>query len=222
MDDGEIDIFNFWDLKHSFEPENFDGHPTHEDDWEAYKVLRGDKGKSPATVIRTQREDTPRLYWNDDEDRFTVLSPSNKLMRYAHYKDDGDKRDSHEVEIDEMSYGLMIRVNKRKIILPSDGRKNPFWNDIIENCKDEIKNCSILKAGHHGQESGFHEEAVKLINPDIVLISNRKEDDEEYGAEELYKRAIPKAMILKTCDSGSIIIKVPFNIEEDIQIVESW
>lgn len=219
FDDSSVKIWNFWDLNHSFEPEDFEGHPTHEDDWEAYETLRG--SKSPATVIRTQREGTPEKFWNDDEDRITILSPSNTLIKYAHEKEDGTKREKHEVEIDEMSYTLMIKVNDRKIILASDGRATPCWNDIYENCKEEIKNCTILKAGHHGHEASFHEEAIKHMNPQIIAFSNSKEEDDENGAADLYQKALPDAMIYKTWRSGTIIVKCPLKNEEEVEVITS-
>lgn len=214
FDDHDIKILNFWDLEHSFEPEDFDHHPTHEDDWDTYGTLRGKD--SSATVIPTTREDTPRQFWNDDEDRITILSPSESLIEYAHYKEDGSKRESHEVEIDEMSYALMIRINKRKVILASDGRASPCWDDIYDNCKNDIKNCAILKAGHHGQEAGFHEEAVKLMNPVLIVFSNSEDQDEENGAENLYKKAVSDALILKTWKEGTIVVDVPFDSNQKI------
>ena len=133
LKDDEIKITNFWDLNHSFIPENFDYYPTHKDDWDAYKKLGGDN--SPATVITVKRESKQMQFWDDDdEDRISILSPSNKLKKYAHYKDDGSQRESSNVEIDEMSYTLLIKINDRKIILASDGRCSPCWNDIYDNC----------------------------------------------------------------------------------------
>lgn len=220
FDDNNIDIINFWDLNHSFEPEDFESHPTHEDDWRAYKIYGG--SKSPAKVIHTKRENTPTLYWNDDEDRISILSPSNNLIRYAHYKEDGTKREKHKIEIDEMSYTLMIRVNDRKIILASDGHKTPCWNDIFKNCKDEIINCTILKAGHHGHQASFHEDAVRLMNPQIIVFSNSKDEDEENGAANLYQNVLPYAQIYKTWRDGTIIIKCPYKSEEEIEVITSY
>jgi competence protein ComEC len=213
-DDMDIKIFNFWDLKHSFEPEDFEHHPTHKDDWDAYGILRG--GNSPATVILTTREDAPMQFWNDDEDRITILSPSESLIENAHYKEDGTKRNSHNVEIDEMSYTLMIKVNERKIILAGDGHATPHWDDIYNNCKSKIGGCAILKAGHHGHELSFHEEAVKLMNPVLIIFSNSKDQDKENGAYNLYKKAVPNALILKTWENGSVVVDVPFDSSEKI------
>ena len=130
FDDNGIKILNFWDLKHSFVPTDFDGHPSHQEDWKAYNALGG--GSSPATVLRISRESTPGKFWNEAGDRITLLSPPETLVQYAHYKEDGSKRAADAVEIDEMSYALSIRVNSRSVILAGDGRATPTWNDIYE------------------------------------------------------------------------------------------
>jgi len=115
-----------------------------------------------------------------------------------------------------MSYALSINVNGRKIILAGDGRATPCWDDIYENCKSDLINCAALKAGHHGQESSFHEEAVKLMNPTVIIFSNSDEEDKSNGAAKLYKKAVPDALILKTCGNGTIKVEVPFDENEPV------
>lgn len=216
LNESGIPICNFWDLPHSFEPTDFDGHPTHEDDWNAYKTLRG--ANSPATVIRTNREESPRLYWNDSEDRITVLSPSKELIHTAHYTEDEAKRESDEIEIDEMSYALLVMVNSRGVVLAGDGRSSPCWNDIYANCKGLLPSCWILKAGHHGQECAVHEDAIREMNPVHIVFTNSKEEDRDNGAAKEYKRLCPNATIHKTCDSGTIVIRVPFDGQQPIAV----
>ena len=199
----EIEILNFWDLEHSFEPEDFEGHDTHAQDWKTYKKMGDLETKSPTTIL-TYREDPPRDFWHDGEDRITVLAPSKKLIHKAHYTEDGKKKDP--VEIDEISYALLIRINQTKVLLAGDGKERT-WNDIFENCQQDIKDIDILKAGHHGQESGFHEEAVKLMKPKYIIFSNSKEQDILHGASVKYQKAVSNATILKTCDHGTIIAR---------------
>lgn len=214
--DSSIEILNFWDLDHRFEPENFDGHPTHKDDWSAYQAKRVAKEGNP-TIIHTHREDTPRLYWADSEDRISVLSPSLEMLKKAHSdKEDGTKRKPYEIDVDSISYALLLKVNNRKIIFAGDGKADT-WQDILDNCKDYIKNCDILKAPHHGHDSAFHEDAVKLMSPKFIIFSNSKDEDKSNGAESKYKKAVPGAFIYKTCDEGTIIAHCPFNEQEEIQ-----
>ena len=209
--DNKIAILNFWDIEHSFKPEEFT-HRTHEADWKLYCQKRTSKGGP--TVIRTDREDTPRQFWNDAEDSIHVLSPSKTLRDFAHYTQDQErkKRNGAEVQIDEMSYFLVVYVNSRKVILPGDGRATPLWQEIYEKCPSEIKEAVVLKAGHHGHECAFHEDAVKLIDPSLVVISNSAEEDKKNGAGKLYLKAVPRSKVLKTCDSGTITIEVPFEL----------
>ena len=49
------------------------------------------------------------------------------------------------------------------------------------------------------------------MNPEYVIFSNSKEEDESNGAEELYQKALPNAQILKTCDWGTIVMEVPYD-----------
>ena len=116
-----------------------------------------------------------------------------------------------------MSYALLITINDRKIILGGDGRADPVWEDIYLNCKESIQNSIILKAPHHGHLSGFHEKAVKLMNPGLIIFSNNKDEDKENGAATEYKKAVPNSILLKTCDSGTIVVKVPFDSTKNVQ-----
>lgn len=210
FEESGIDIINFWDLEHSFEPENFDGHLTHEEDWKKYKEIR--KKDSGVKTLRISRESIPQLYWS--EDRITILSPSKELIRYAHYKEDGSPRES--IEIDEMSYVLSISVNGRKVILGGDGRE-PCWKDIYENCKTDLEGCCVFKAAHHGHKSGLHEESVRHMSPEIIVFSNTEDVDKVDGAEKEYLNLLPESTILKTCDKGTIVIKVPFDTTNKIK-----
>ena len=213
--DSKIKIWNFWDLDHSFEPENFDGHETHEDDWNAYQEKRK-SNCGDLTVIKTYREDKPRDFWNDNEDRITVLSPSKEMIKKVHEdKEDGTKRKPHEIKIDQISYALMIKVNNKKIIFAGDG-KEQAWCDILENCAENIKDCHILKAGHHGHESALHEDAVKHMNPKYVVFSNSIDEDKENGAEDKYAEILPNTTIYKTFLEGSIIASCPLDEEKEI------
>ncbi|MFH1970874.1 MAG: hypothetical protein ABIJ05_00615 [Patescibacteria group bacterium] len=206
---------NFWDLEHNFEPENFDGHPTHKDDWDTYQAKRIKKENNP-TIIHTYREDPPRLYWNDDEDRITILSPSLEMIKDVHSdKEDGTKRNPHEIDIDHVSYALLLKINDRKVIFAGDG-KSDAWQDIFDNCREQIKNCHVLKAPHHGHESAFHEEAIRTMNPSLIVFSNSKDEDSENGAEKLYDKVVPGVMILKTWRDGNIIVEVPFESDQPI------
>ncbi len=210
INDKDIKVYNFWDLDHEFKPEDRDYNETYKMDWDSYQEIR--KGKN-INVIRTYREDEPRDFWKNDEDRITILSPSNNLKYKAHYNDDGTKKDL--IEVDDMSYALSISINHRKIIFGGDG-KEIMWKDVYDNCSNIIKDCFVLKASHHGHLSGFYGDAVKLMNPTYVIFSNSKDQDEENGAEKEYKKILPYSRILKTHELGSIKVKIPFEEQKQV------
>lgn len=116
-----------------------------------------------------------------------------------------------------MSYAFSIRINSRSVILAGDGRATPAWDDIYANCKDVLKTCYVLRAGHHGHECSFHENAVKLMNPLVIVFSNSEEENKANGAEKKYTRACPNALICKTWE-GTVVVKVPFDGKEQIQV----
>lgn len=210
-----ITISNFWDVDHEWEPESFDGHETHEDDWKAYKKVR--TSKSSPKALQYTRESKPSEYWSDDEDRIEILAPSKDLIRKAHYNDDGSKKAS--IDIDAISYALLIHINSRKVLLAGDGKETPCWEDIYSNCKEKIKNLAILKAGHHGHESAFHEAAVKLMKPEIIVFSNSEGEDYNHGADNEYLKASSNSTILKTCDHGTVVIECPFDSDDPMKVI---
>lgn len=168
-------------------------------------------------MIKTKRSEKPRQFWDSDGDRITIFSPSDALIKHAHEKEDGTKRDNDKVEIDEMSYALSVQVNSRSVILAGDGRATPAWDDVLYECKGDLASCAVLKAGHHGHDCSFHEEALKEMYPEIIIFSNSKSEDESNGAESDYRRVCPNAKIYKTFD-GTVIVRVPFKAEEDISV----
>lgn len=202
----ELEILNLRDLDHEFSPVEFH-HDWHESDWKKYEELR-DSISHRKTYTR---ETEPCEYRN--EDKIKILSPSLDLIEKAHYKDDGTKREI--VDIDLMSYALLIEVNSRKIVLGWDAKENG-WNDIYENCADLIENVDVLKAPHHWRQSAFHEDAVKHMNPNHIVFSMSENWDSEHWAEDLYLRAIPDAKIYKTNMYWTMIMTVPFSKDEEI------
>lgn len=208
FNDNNISILNFWDIDNKFQPEEFEDN-NHADDWNKYEELK--KSTTSPKCIVTDRQDPPRKYWDDDEDRITVISPSREIIEDVHSsKQDGSKRQPHEIEIDEISYSLLFKFNNIKLYLAGDG-KEKCLNDIYDNCLSDLNNINILRAGHHGQESAFHEDLTKEMNPAYIIFSNSESEDGDQGAANLYSQALDDPIILKTCDHGTIILNIDFN-----------
>lgn len=60
-----------------------------------------------------------------------------------------------------------------KVVIPGDNEECSF-NELLENnfFKQSIKDSYVLLASHHGSDSGYNEEFVKLVNPAITIISD--------------------------------------------------
>lgn len=203
----EIEVVNFWDIDHRFEPEkNGIDWEEYKDDWGHYEKIR--TGSIPGlTVLKYTDTVNPRPFW--DEDGIQVLSPSKDLYNFVHTKEDGSARTKEEIgsELNNLSHVLLINFNGLKILLAGDAEAK-CWEYILEKHKDKIKDIDILKAPHHGRESAFHEEAVRHMNPKHIILSHSNEC--EHTVPEKYQNAAPNAEIYKTCDYGSFILDCDF------------
>ncbi|MBX4189334.1 hypothetical protein KW785_01910 [Candidatus Parcubacteria bacterium] len=59
----------------------------------------------------------------------------------------------HRQRLNNLSYVLLINVNDLKILLAGDAEE-VCWEYVLKHHKDKITNIDILKAPHHGRESG--------------------------------------------------------------------
>lgn len=214
LEKSNINISCFWDLEHSFEPESFDWHSWHKDDWNSYKSLR--KWDKNIQVLNYSSNTDQKDFWHDWEDRITILCPSNEMLEKAHKKEDWSNRDKKDILIDYISYAFLIKINWLKVVLAGD-TKEDWWKEIYNNHKDLIKDVNILLAGHHWQESAIEENSIKQMNPQYIIFSNSKEEDDNYWGEAKYKKLCPNAEILKTCDKWTIVINCKFNWDIEIQ-----
>jgi competence protein ComEC len=64
--------------------------------------------------------------------------------------------------------------------------------------------CDILKAAHHGRDSGFHQPAAEAMNPKIVICSVGEKPDTD--ATDDYNRIADK--VLSTRYNGTIRVKI--------------
>ncbi len=218
FDESAISISNFWCIDHSFKPESFDWHARHEDDRKVYEKAKNNK--IWCTVLNYTRDTKQSDFWWDEEDRITILSPSKNMIDDAHKDSDWKDRTPSSIDIDHISYALMIQINSIKLILWWDSRLSAR-EDIKEHFWKKIEDIKILKAPHHGhysafekknwEESEFIEDIVKHMNPEYIVFSNSEEEDKKYWAEKEYKKICPDASILKTHDKWNIIIDCWFD-----------
>lgn len=190
----KVRLSNFWDTDHAKTKTkaDFEGSPYNYNDWWAYQQLRQGEAADGRTVnvIRAQPGDS-RDYWK--QDKVNVLAPSDELL---------DLCDLRE-EWNNASYVLRVTHGGRALLLPGDAVRES-WDWILKNHDDDQLKSSVLKAAHHGRESGFHAEAMEAVQPKIVLCSVGKKPDTDASDEY----AALGATVLSTRYHGTITVEM--------------
>jgi len=148
-------IGTLWISKNSHSQDESELSDSQKEDWKFYKKYR-DTNEYYLDGVYTIRPKSgeSRDFWN--EDNITILAPDSELLKNANPNN--------------LSYVLLIEYGGKKIVLGGDAEKDS-WDYIMDNYSDLIKDVSILKASHHGRDSGYHQKAVKHMNPMYTIVS---------------------------------------------------
>lgn len=187
---GEAELLNFWDVENSKEPDEagFGQNGYDRRDWETYRSLGRGRDGVKRLLVKMGRTGE---YWTEDGIMF--LAPTEAHRAWC---------DSNE-EWNDISAMLRIDHAGRSVILPGDAEA-PAWNSVLANCASTSLRCDVLKAAHHGRQSGFHADAVEAMDPDTVICSVGKKPDTD--AHEDYKAA--GADVLSTRFHGTIVVTI--------------
>lgn len=169
----KVALTNFWDVQHGKQKleSDFTGGRFNWNDWLAYEHLRGGNGADGSThkvLHKTHGESGD--HWTSDG--MTVLSPTQDLLDYCDRLEDWNNA----------SYVFRLDYAGRRVMLPGDA-EGPAWDSIQDlHAADELK-CDILKAAHHGRESGYSTSAVEAIDPEVVICSIGKKPSTDASDE---------------------------------------
>lgn len=188
-----IQLLNFWDTDHSktFVESDFAGTRYSWDDWVSYTSLRS--GAHGAKVLNLL-QDSAAQYYSDD--RLELLSPTTALLESA---------DSAE-NWNRSSYVLKLGYAGRSLIFPGDAEQTT-WNAIEEVYDKDDLTCDVLKAAHHGRESGYSESATEKMDPAIVICSVGKKPDTDASDEY----AAHGARVYSTRYQGTVTVTIEAN-----------
>ncbi len=190
----KVPLENFWDYDHAKTMTKTDfGHGRHDwNDWLAYEYLRDGQRADGTThkVIKRLRDETGD-YWT--EDGLTILGPTPNLIEYC------DRIGKYN----NASYVLRLDYGGRGVILPGDAEK-PAWDSIEAHYDTADLTCDILKAAHHGRESGYSKTAVTAMSPSFVICSVGKKPDTD--ASDEYRSH--GAKVLSTRYHGTITVQI--------------
>jgi beta-lactamase superfamily II metal-dependent hydrolase len=187
----------FWDTANTKETPEF--HPFNgendREDWEEYQRVRnGDN------VIHNLRRHVGKYWLQDDNggsgDRIEILSPTSELIAQA----------NKDGKWNNLSYVLRLTHAGRSIILGGDACVEA-WDDIYAAYGINLAGVSVLKASHHGRESGFHEDAVKAMKPWMTVLSVGKKPSTD--AHQSYKKY--SEYVWSTRWKGNVTVTVDAN-----------
>jgi competence protein ComEC len=190
----EIGIVNFWDTDHTKPTPNFrsDGDKV---DWNFYKTLRSsDNGPSHRYYTRGDRKYAFAL--NEDGspggDRIDILSPTADLVRACNVAGKSN------------SLSLVLRLFHagRSVLLPGDA-EDDAW-DIMTGYYGAQLKSDFLKASHHGRDTGYNLQAVKLISPLWTFVSVGRKPDTD--ASSKYRGQSPR--VASTRFHGNIELRI--------------
>jgi competence protein ComEC len=164
-------IINFWHTGY----DNFDldeadwsGWRYSELDWLAYKQLR--RSTSDPKALQNEQGDTGD-YWTADG--VEIWAPTPELKELA-----VDKNNQNI-----LSMVLKITYAGRSILLGGDATAAETWPAIYPNI--DMTGIDVLKASHHGRNSGYHQPSVKEMSPWLTITSVGQK---EHDATEKYRR----------------------------------
>ncbi|ABM57330.1 ComEC/Rec2 family competence protein [Verminephrobacter eiseniae] len=191
--DRQFSINNIWDVEHSKCITDF-FRDSDRDDWAAYQRLRS--GQNGTKVMNLMRGHTGKYWCEGDSpmdigDGIEILAPTPQLLRDA-----GDNSNC-------MSYVLRLTYAGIKIILGGDADE-AVWEDIYAHYEYDLK-CHVLKASHHGRDSGYHRPSVKAMAPQYTIVSVGKKP--ETDASNKYRQYSSNG-VLSTRWCGNITLTV--------------
>jgi beta-lactamase superfamily II metal-dependent hydrolase len=192
-----IEMVNFWDTYNSESEPDFKN-DTDEAEWNEYQRLR--KATGWPKVLRLFRNATGKYYNEDDGggpgDGLYVLAPTRELCVAANEAGDPNGH----------SYVLMLIHQGIRVVLGGDATE-AVWQSIYDCYGNNLK-CHVLKASHHGRDSGYHAEAVAAMKPEYTIVSVGKKP--ETDASNNYGYHTTKG-VWSTRWHGNIVVTIQDN-----------
>jgi len=192
--DRGLQILNFWDTLNTKQLDDV-FRMLDQPEWDCYQAMRS--GAGVGNVVRAYADE--RLaYWGtspdfgDPGDGIDILSPTKRLTV--------DSNDAQRWN--DLSYVIRIRYAGVSVILGGDA-ESAAWQSMLDRYGQDLK-CDILKASHHGRDSGYHVESVKLMSPQLTVVSVGKKP--ETDASNKYRQF--SQHVWSTRWRGNIIVDV--------------
>lgn len=193
LKDEQINIMNFWDTDNKKEVNKSEVSNRFDyRDWETYQELRiSNENPKVLKVLKGEQRD----FFN--EDGINILSPTEDIIHKANENEKWNL----------LSYVLLIEYAGHKIVLGGDADAE-VWDELVESDESFLNDISILKASHHGRDSGYSQKAVSVMKPDWTICSVGKKPAQD--SSNKYKYYTNKK-VLSTRFRGNIVAEISSN-----------
>lgn len=171
----EMTVDNFWHPGANKPKPNFTGYNGYkEEDWDRYVKVRDDK-ESETTTLKVLAGKSFKYANRDDDggsgDGLQVFAPTKELVDDANQNKD----------FNDCSYVILYRTAGFKVIFSGDSH-DATWEHILENHADDVTNCDILIAPHHGRDSNRSWDFLDVLKPRLTLFGIAKSEHLAYDA----------------------------------------
>lgn len=176
----DFDILEFWDTRNTKEISSFRSLNEHLD-WTAYKNF-------PEIKKRYYNHDSKNLnlFFEDIE----ILSPSPAVTLLANLQ---QSHNNH-------SYIIRITYGSFSIVLGGDA-ESEVWDNLA--MQGVLKPCTVLKAPHHGRDSGYSLKALQYLKPQHIVTSVGKKPETDAHQKYSYH-----SQVHSTRHNGNIVLEV--------------
>jgi competence protein ComEC len=172
----QIGIEVFWDTGLVRERPKFgDCCAYNEADWDRYEALRAGDEPGVVTLNNLAGARFPFANMSGDGSRggdgLYILAPNKGLVETA--ANGGDINDS--------SYVLLYRSSGGRVLITGDA-DDATWEYVLEHHSDDVRDCAVMIAPHHGRDSGRCYDFLDHIQPKLTLFGNAPSEHMAYDA----------------------------------------
>lgn len=195
----EFTVNNFWHSGADKPKPDFCGFNGYmEEDWDRYVKVRDGK-ESSLTTLKVMAGMSFK-YANEDDsgkngDGLQVIAPTRQLVEVANESED----------FNDCSYVIVYRTGGFKIIFSGDSHDST-WEHILDNHQQDVVDCDVLIAPHHGRDSGRSWDFLDVLKPKLTLFGVANSDHLAYDAWN--RRGLDK---ITNNQAGNVVLEVVGN-----------
>jgi competence protein ComEC len=192
----EFTVHNFWHPGATREKPPFGGLSRYKEvDWDRYERVKAGRDEVNSRLVLAGER---FAYANQTDtgqsggDGLHILAPTPELIAQANQTEDPN----------DGSYVILYRSEAFRIIFAGDSHDDT-WEHILTHNAEDVANCDVLIAPHHGRDSGRQWDFLDVLRPKLTLFGVARSEHLAYEAWN--KRGLFK---ITNNQAGNISIEV--------------